>query len=218
MMNEEEIEKTSLLMQSQPIYSESYVPIFINDMSEDKVKEFSTILSQKLRHVKLAMSKIKLERNKFEDFKKETERRKTINLQASIEMLNADKKKKKAPKPIFDRFAKKRAEIFGINTRKIRNPFDKFSFFKEDVDKSLGDLEYAIEERINKRYLKPLKVNKVILPKITLAKSENFPNKNKKTIENPKSNNSDNENIIDNIEGNINENTDEKINENKKNN
>ena len=218
MMNEEEIEKTSLNMQSQPIYSESYTPIFINEMSEDKVKEFSSIISQKLRHIKLAMSTIKSEKNKLENFKKETERRKTINLQASIEMLNADMKNKKKPKPIFDKFAKKRAEIFGINTRKIRNPFDKFSFFKEDVDKSLGDLEYAIEERINKRYLKPLKVNKVILPKITLAKSENFPNKNKKTIENPKSNNSDNENIIDNIEGNINENTDEKINENKKNN
>ena len=214
MMNEEEIEKTSLLMQSQPIYSESYVPIFINDMSEDKVKEFSTILSQKLRHVKLAMSKIKLERNKFEDFKKETERRKTINLQASIEMLNADKKKKKAPKPIFDRFAKKRAEIFGINTRKIRNPFDKFSFFKEDVDKSLGDLEYAIEERINKRYLKPLKVNKVILPKINLAKSENFPNKIEDNIENPKSDNSDNENLKENINEKINENTDENQNSN----
>ena len=193
MLNDDEIEKTSLMMQSQPIYSENYIPVFINEMSEEKVKDFSSILSQKLRNVKLAMSKMKMEKSKYEDFKRETIRKKSINLKIALEVLNDDQKKKKKPKPI-DKFAKQRAEMFGINTRKIRSPFDKFSFFKEDVDKSLNDLEYAIEERINKRYLKPLKSNRVILPKINLTKSQNIPEKITEIVENPKSNNSDTDN------------------------
>ena len=176
MINDEEIEKTSMLMQSQPIYSENYVPIFINDMSEDKVKEFSSILSQKLRHVKLAMAKIKMEKGKYDDFKKETLRKKSINLKNSMAMLNEDKKK---VKPVFDKFAKKRAEMFGINNRKIKNPFDRFSYFKEDVDKTLTDLEFAIEEKINKKYLQPLRSNRILLPKIRFAKTDTFTEGNK---------------------------------------
>ena len=147
---------------------------------------------------------MKMEKSKYKDFKRETIRKKSINLKIALEVLNDDQKKKKKPKPI-DKFAKQRAEMFGINTRKIRSPFDKFSFFKEDVDKSLNDLEYAIEERINKRYLKPLKSNRVILPKINLTKSQNIPEKITEIVENPKSNNSDTDNrekgnntIIDN--------------------
>ena len=196
MMNDEEIEKTSMLMQSQPIYSENYIPIFINDMSEDKVKEFSNILSQKLRHVKLAMAKIKMEKGKYDDFRKETLRKKSINLKNSMAMLNEDKKK---VKPIYDKFAKKRAEMFGINVRKIKNPFDRFSYFKEDVDKTLTDLEFAIEEKINKKYLQPLRSNRLVLPKIRFAKTDAFVegnkvNENVVKVKKNKGNKSDNEN------------------------
>jgi hypothetical protein len=145
-------------------------------MSEDKVKEFSNILSQKLRHVKLAMAKIKMEKGKYDDFRKETLRKKSINLKNSMAMLNEDKKK---VKPIYDKFAKKRAEMFGINVRKIKNPFDRFSYFKEDVDKTLTDLEFAIEEKINKKYLQPLRSNRILLPKIRFAKTDTFTEGNK---------------------------------------
>ncbi len=183
MLNEEEIEKTSKLMQSQPIYSDNYTPVFINDMSEEKVKEFSSILSQKLRHVKLAMAKIKMEKGKYEDFQRETIRKKSINLKNTMAMLNLDEKKKNKNKTVYDKFAKKRAEMFGINTRVIKNPFDRFSYFKEDVDKSLNDLEFAIEERINKKYLKPLRSNRLVLPKLRFAKTDAFQTEGNKILE-----------------------------------
>ena len=69
--------------------------------------------------------------------------------------------------------------MFGINNRKIKNPFDRFSYFKEDVDKTLTDLEFAIEEKINKKYLQPLRSNRILLPKIRFAKTDTFTEGNK---------------------------------------
>ncbi len=59
------IRQTEEIMQKKSIYAESYKPLFINEMSEEKVKEFSKVLSQKLRHVKLAISKSNLGQNKY---------------------------------------------------------------------------------------------------------------------------------------------------------
>jgi len=52
-------------MQKKSIYNEKYQPLFIQEMDEAKLKEFSKILSQKLRHVKLAISKAALGQNKY---------------------------------------------------------------------------------------------------------------------------------------------------------
>lgn len=63
--NEELILKTELMMQENSIYSDSYQPLFIKDMDEQNIKEFSKILNQKLRHVKLAISKANIGQSKF---------------------------------------------------------------------------------------------------------------------------------------------------------
>jgi hypothetical protein len=52
-------------MQKKSIYNDKYQPLFIQEMDETKLKEFSKILSQKLRHVKLAISKAALGQNKY---------------------------------------------------------------------------------------------------------------------------------------------------------
>jgi hypothetical protein len=62
---ENNIIKTEMIMQQKSIYNETYKPLFINEMDEDKVKDFSKTLSQKLRHVKLAISKANLGQNKY---------------------------------------------------------------------------------------------------------------------------------------------------------
>ncbi len=55
-------------MQKKSIYNDKYQPMFIQEMDESKLKEFSKILSQKLRHVKLAISKAALGQNKYANF------------------------------------------------------------------------------------------------------------------------------------------------------
>ncbi len=52
-------------MQKKSIYNDKYQPLFIQEMDPNKLKDFSKILSQKLRHVKLAISKAALGQNKF---------------------------------------------------------------------------------------------------------------------------------------------------------
>jgi len=156
------------VIQSQPIYSDDYVPNFIDDLSEDKLKDFSVMLSQKLRHVKLAMSKVQSEKNAIEKFKKDDLRKKTINLQQSIEMLNEGEKKNKKIKVMkVDKNDLKRKEMYGLNKRKIRSINERLDFYKEDFDKGINELQYSIEKNIVKKYLNPIRSsNKLILPKI----------------------------------------------------
>lgn len=62
---EQLIMKTEMMMQETSIYSDSYKPLFIYEMDENSLKEFSKQLNQKLRHVKLAISKANLGQNKY---------------------------------------------------------------------------------------------------------------------------------------------------------
>ena len=59
------INETELMMQETSIYNENYKPKFIFEMDENGIKEFSKLLNQKLRHVKLAISKANLGHNKY---------------------------------------------------------------------------------------------------------------------------------------------------------
>jgi hypothetical protein len=46
-----------MIMQSKSIYNPTYKPLFINEIDKEDVKDFSTNLSNKLRQIKLAISK-----------------------------------------------------------------------------------------------------------------------------------------------------------------
>ena len=167
-LTDNNIEKDSKLMQIKPIYSQDYIPAFIDDLSEDNMKDFSSMLSQKLRHVKLAMNKIKLEKNAVENFKREDKRKQTISLKLSIEMLNQDKKKEKIKKLKINLDKNSsRKEMFGINKRRIKSFGEQLDFYKEDFNKGLNELKFSIEKNIVQKYLYPIRSNhKLILPKI----------------------------------------------------
>ena len=167
--NNDKINEDTKLMQKQPIYSENYIPTFLDDLSEEKAKDFSVMLSQKLRHVKLAMAKIQMEKTAMDQFKKEDLRNKTINLKQSMAILNDENKKKviKIKPKKFDKYEKKRTEMFGIQKRSIKSYGDKLDFYREDFDKGLTELKDSIEKNIVEKYLNPMRsTNKFLLPKI----------------------------------------------------
>ncbi len=105
--------KTEMIMQQKSIYNETYKPIFINEMNEAELKEFSKTLSQKLRNVKLALSKAnmgnrnserngisrreELSKSKTKKKLKPVKRRKSV-----IAEYIAFKKKDMSPKEIFE--------------------------------------------------------------------------------------------------------------------
>ena len=72
---EELISQTEMLMQQKSIYNETYKPQFINEMSEDQLEDFSNVLSQKLRQVKLAISKANIGQTKFMSYEEDKKKK-----------------------------------------------------------------------------------------------------------------------------------------------
>lgn len=68
--------KSEMLMQQRSIYNENYKPLFISEMDDEMIKEFSKLISEKLRHVKLAISKANLSQNKYKALKDESDEEK----------------------------------------------------------------------------------------------------------------------------------------------
>jgi hypothetical protein len=87
-------------MQNNSIYSESYKPLYIQEMDETSINSFAKVLSKKLRNVKLAITKSNVNNNKYtklEDFedpkkKKNLEDNKKNKIIKHLNPLNVKKK------------------------------------------------------------------------------------------------------------------------------
>ena len=97
-----EIEKitnaTEIILQSRSIYSEAYRPKYIEEMNDiEKIKELSDVIQDRLRNVKLAVSKANLNQSKMVDLtkKKEEENKKNQKIK---KMGGYFKKKVRLPK------------------------------------------------------------------------------------------------------------------------
>lgn len=157
--------KTEMMMQETSIYSENYKPLFIYEMDENSIKEFSKLLNQKLRHVKLAISKANLGQNKYK-----TENETSMILNSGPANPRSDNISKHLYNPkifmnnkglfTYDKYAK---EIYKDYEEKIK--------VKEELimkEKGLSKIKENIEERNKiKESLETIKqeINK-IKPKI----------------------------------------------------
>ena len=72
---EELISQTEMMMQQKSIYCDTYKPQFISEMNEEQLEDFSNVLSQKLRQVKLAISKANLGQAKFMTFEEDKKKK-----------------------------------------------------------------------------------------------------------------------------------------------
>ena len=88
-----------MIMQQKSIYNENYKPLFISEMDDEMIKDFSKMISQKLRHVKLAISKANLNQNKYktmnddelDEEKKNNKKMKTRKKEKKKEIKNDNK-------------------------------------------------------------------------------------------------------------------------------
>jgi hypothetical protein len=65
---------TEIILQSRSIYSEAYRPKYIEEMNDiEKIKELSDVIQDRLRNVKLAVSKANLNQSKMVDLTKKKE-------------------------------------------------------------------------------------------------------------------------------------------------
>ena len=59
---------TEIILQNKSIYCESYKPKYIEEMNDfEMIKKYSRLISERLRHVKLAVSKANLNQSKMKD-------------------------------------------------------------------------------------------------------------------------------------------------------
>jgi hypothetical protein len=143
-------------MQQKSIYNESYRPLFINEMDEEKIKEFSKTLSQKLRHVKLAISKANLGQNKYSHMNEILKNEKEENeKKGSLEEANkTNTKNKKKLKPLIE---KKNNIAFNLKNLKDMTPNDIFENCKYEFDKQINDLKKPFGILVRKTKIAPIK-------------------------------------------------------------
>ena len=116
-----EIEKitnaTELILQTRSIYSEAYRPKYIEELNDiEKIKELSQMIQDRLRNVKLAVSKANLNQSKMIDLtkkKKENNKNQTTTIKNSSNITRMKKKPKGKLAPLVLNKSKSCADYLG---------------------------------------------------------------------------------------------------------
>ena len=139
------------------ITSNQYYPLFIRQMDEDALNNYSEALNNKMRKIQLTTSKILLKNNDFIEFEKERRNgARKINYETELEFVGKSlfsKKEFKSEK--FDLLNKERQYRYGINKTVFKTNEEKFNNYKEDFQRNLLNLEKSIEDKLTLRYFSP---------------------------------------------------------------
>jgi len=134
---EELISQTEMIMQQKSIYNDTYKPQFISEMKEDELEDFSHVLSQKLRQVKLAISKANLGQTKFmsfeEDKKKKENEIRDFHKKVMKEYLHKAHKVPYLKKEIQSHYNFSNNKIVNTNQRFKKYTNDCFEKYKETM-------------------------------------------------------------------------------------
>ena len=167
-----EIEKitnaTELILQSRSIYSEAYRPKYIEEMNDiEKIKELSDVIQDRLRNVKLAVSKANLNQSKMVDLTKKKEEDKTKSQNQAINLVNGkplgvnQNKVKLAPIPLSksksaldmlkkktEASEKKEQTVTNTNMGETNEKFRESA--KEDTNSQMMQIQENTQEQQNK--------------------------------------------------------------------
>ena len=170
----------------EAIYKDSYTPKFYADLNEIKIKEFGEKLNQKIKVIKLAISKYEKTNEEYNKYESEIKRIHNLNFKDELKLIYGEKSKRKIKSKRISQYDKERNFILGTERNRFKNLKNQFKYFKYDFNRNLKDLENKLENRlslsynktnvnnsksdINKKIIKFLKVNtnikKKILPSI----------------------------------------------------
>ena len=147
-----EIEKitnaTELILQSRSIYSEAYRPKYIEELNDiEKIKELSQVIQDRLRNVKLAVSKANLNQSKMVDLtkKKKENNKNQADAKNSNNASNLINKKKVGGKlaPIVLNKSKSAVDVFTSNTKKDNTTNNNTSIVNENNNISKSNINNA---------------------------------------------------------------------------
>ena len=173
----------------EAIYKESYSPKFYVDLNERKVKEFGEKLNQKIKVIKLAISKYEKTNDEYNKYENEIKRINNINFKDELKLMYGEKTKRKIKSNLISKYEKERTFIYGIEKNRFKNLKNQFKFFKQDFNRNIQDLENKLENKlslsynktnvnnikadINKKIIKFLKGNTNIKKKLLLPSIKN---------------------------------------------
>ena len=146
------IEKNNQIFNSyEAIYNEKYQPEFVKDMDEQKIKQFGELLNNKIRKVKLAISKIKLDSVRYKNYEIEKKRTDNINYKNEMKLVYGRKTKhKQYYSPKLNQYNKEREIIYGIKRKRFRSSNERFNNYQEEFNRNIVDLEKTMGHKLKK--------------------------------------------------------------------
>ena len=132
-----------------PIDSKYYYPKFIKEMNDQQIKDFSNSLNNKLRRVKLTMTKLQINSERYKVYEKE-EKSKVRNITFKDEikkLFGKSMEKKVITSPRLEKLNAERAYKYGI-VRTYKNIEERFDNYKNDFNMRLNDLENEFENKL----------------------------------------------------------------------
>ena len=153
---EELISQTEMIMQQKSIYNDTYKPQFISEMNEEELEEFSSVLSRKLRQVKLAISKANLGQTKFMSFE-EDKKKKEYMVAHYHELIKKDFMHKTHNVP----FSKKEiVSHYNFSDNRIVNTNQRFKKYTKDCFEKYKETLKEFDKLGRKAKLKSRKIVK----------------------------------------------------------
>ena len=143
---------TELILQNRSIYSEAYRPKYIEEMNDiEKIKELSQTIQDRLRNVKLAVSKANLNQSKMIDLTKKKNENKSKDNNSTIKN-NLGLSQRKFGVKLNPISLSKSKSLADINSN--RNSIQKESTIKKDKDNiSNNNTSILGDNNINKSHL-----------------------------------------------------------------
>ena len=138
----------------EALYNDAYYPKFFRDVDEIKVKQFGDKLNQKIKVIKLAISKYEKNADEYETYEKELKRIENINYKNEVQLIYGTKVPKKIKSKKILKYDKERYFILGISKNRFKNLNKQFNFYKEDFKRNIEELENRIESNFNLSYNK----------------------------------------------------------------
>ena len=130
------------------ITSNNYYPLFIKQMDEDELENYTHALNSKIRKMQLTTSKIILKNNELMKFEKEKKNEaRQITYESALKFINGNKFKKFTSEKL-DLKSKERAYKYGIRKTSFRNNEERFENYKENFQRDIEDLEFDVNNKL----------------------------------------------------------------------
>ena len=135
------------------ITSEHYYPLFIKQMDEDELENYTQALNSKIRKMQLTTSKIILKNSELNKFEKEKQNEsRKITYETAMKYLNGNNVKKYTSEKLEQK-NKERAYKYGIRKTSFRNNEERFNNYKENFERDIEDLEADVNNKIMPKFL-----------------------------------------------------------------